>query len=156
MSSPSAASAQLLTDALQRILARRHAAVYAYPVIGVHLTSGSQIQLARTLQEGHRASRDDLMAIISGRQAIPVASEVSYWPPEPVKDATAALRWAVQIEEGTASAYRWLLTATVQAGGDQQAFRLQGQAGLTAAARASAQWRASLTPATPTVAFPGL
>jgi Domain of unknown function (DUF4439) len=144
--------------ALQRVLAAQHAAVYGYPVIGVRLSDPAQVRRARQLEAAHRQLRDNLMAQLAGRGATPVAVEASYTAAEPVTGPATARRWAVQLEQDCAGGYRYLLAATVSSAppSEQAGLRQQALTGLTAAAREATEWRALLTPATPTVAFPGL
>lgn len=163
-----ATSSPTVPDALQRVLAAEHAAVYGYPVAGVRLTERGQVQHAREFESAHRQVRDDLMAQLTGLGLTPVAAQPVYRPPEaktetapatrtePRTDPVAAVRSAVLLEEGCADAYRYLLTAAVAAGGKQLAVRTQALSGLATAAAAATTWRALVTPAKPTVAFPGL
>lgn len=142
-------------QALQRVLAAQHAAVYGYPVIGVHLGNPGLVRRARQLEAGHRQLRDELMDQLAGRGVSPVVAEASYPAPEPMTGPAAAQRWAVQLEQDCAGAYRYLLAATVTGAAAQAGLRQQALTGLTAAAQQAAQWRSLLNPAAPTVAFPG-
>ncbi len=165
-----ATSSPTVPDALQRVLAAEHAAVYGYPVAGVRLTEPGQVQHAREFESAHRQVRDDLMAQLTGLGLTPVAAQPVYRPPEAKietapatrtdhrtgTDPVAAVRSAVLLEEGCADAYRYLLTAAVAAGGKQLAVRTQALSGLATAAAAATTWRRLVTPAKPTVAFPGL
>jgi hypothetical protein len=146
-------SADPLIPALQRVLSTHHAAVFGYPVIGVHLTDPSQVDAARTLEASHRASRDQLMTDLAARSAQPDPAAASYLPPERVTDPVTAQRWALQLEDDCAAAYRFLLAST--AGTKDAAVRKLAVAGLTVTAQQSTRWRRLLTPATPTVPFPG-
>ena len=157
-----------VVQALQRVLATQHAAVYGYPVIGVTLRSTGQIRLARQLEERHRHTRDELMAQLAGRRVTPVPAEASYVPARPVTGPADAQRWALDLEEGCAGAYRYLLVAPVLAGGgtasgatapgpaEQAELRRQALTGLTTAALDATEWRSLLSPSTPTTPFPGL
>ncbi len=163
-----AAGQDPVAQALQRVLAAHHAAVYGYPVIGVRLTDGGQLQRARQLEASHRQSRDDLMGQLAARRLSPVPAEPSYAPAEPVTGPTGAQRWALQLEQNCASAYRYLLTVTApgptgshaaapnQAPDELTAVRRQALTGLSIAAQNGTGWRTLLTPAAPTEAFPGL
>jgi hypothetical protein len=142
-----------ITSALQRVLAAQHAGVFGYPVIGVHLNDPAQVQAARTLEAAHRASRDELMAQLVARSAQPDLAAANYAPPEKVHDAATAQRWALQLESDCAAGYRYLLAST--ATGDVGVIRKQAISGLTEAAQQATHWRRALTPATPTVPFPG-
>jgi hypothetical protein len=142
-----------IVAALQRILDTHHAAVFGYPVIGVNLTDPAQIATARMLEARHRASRDQLMSDLAARSAQPDQAAPSYLPPEKVTSPVTAQRWALQLEEDCAAAYRYLLSCT--AGANDAAVRTLAVSGLTATAQQSTRWRRLLTPATPTVPFPG-
>jgi Domain of unknown function (DUF4439) len=150
-----APSQDSVMQALQHVLAAQHAAVYGYPVIGVHLRDPAQVRRARQLEADHRQVRDQLMDQLAGRGASPVAAEASYAAAEPVTGPAAAQRWAVQLEQDCAGAYRYLLVATAAVAG-QRGLREQALTGLTTAAQQATEWRSLLTPAAPTVAFPGL
>lgn len=170
MTSPGTAPASdPVTQALQRVLAAQHAAIYGYPVIGVALRQSGQVELARQLEAQHRHTRDELIAQLAARRAAPVPAEASYAPPQPVAGPADAQRWALELEQGCADAYRYLLVAPVLAAragggseqggldaGAQSALRRQGLAGLSGAARTATGWRTLLSPGAPTVPFPGL
>lgn len=103
----------VVVQALQRVLAAQHAAVYGYPVIGVALRSAGQVRLARQLEARHRHTRDELMAQLAARGVTPVPAEGSYSAAQPVTGAADAQRWALDLEEDCAAAYRYLLAAPV-------------------------------------------
>ncbi|HEX8082437.1 MAG TPA: DUF4439 domain-containing protein [Jatrophihabitans sp.] len=182
-----------VVQALQRVLAAQHAAVFGYPVIGVELRDPGQARLARLLEARHRHTRDELMAQIAARRASPAPAEASYTPAQPVTAPADAQRWALELEQDCAAAYRYLLVAPVLAaaaglkpsgangssatgsnatgsngsgangsGGPalsaaaHASLRRQALAGLNTAALNATEWRSLLSPATPTVAFPGL
>lgn len=161
-----------VTQALQRVLAAQHAAVYGYPVIGVTLRSAGQLRLARQLEARHRQTRDELMAQLAARRVTPVPAEPSYRAAQPVAGPADAQRWALDLEEDCAGAYRYLLVAPVLAvtartgttpdgagapsAAEQASLRRQALAGLTTTAVTATQWRSLLSPSTPTTPFPGL
>jgi hypothetical protein len=165
-----------VAQALQRVLAAQHAAVYSYPVIGVALRDSGQVRLARQLEDRHRQTRDELMAQLAARRVVPVPAEADYTPPQPVTGPADAQRWALELEQACAAAYRYLLVAPVLVArasdgksadtggsgaatlgaGEQAALRRQALAGLNTAALNATGWRSLLSPTTPTVAFPGL
>jgi Domain of unknown function (DUF4439) len=144
-----------IVDGLQQVLGAAHLAVYGYPVIGVHLADQAEVDRARQLEASHRLSRDAVAGQLVGRNASPVASATDYPPPTPVTGRTAAIGWAIRIEESSAAAYRYLLGSAVRAGGNQTAIRQQALAGLADAAKAAAYWRGLTDPGRPTVPFPG-
>jgi len=130
------------------LLAAEHAAVYAYGMIGAHLT-GAAATAARGAEAAHRASRDALVLRLSAGGGTPAPADPVYALPFPVTDQASALRLAVQIEERTAAVWRSALASTT---GDERG------AALTAlvdyAVRATRFRRtAGITPTT--VTFPG-
>jgi hypothetical protein len=166
-------TSEAAAQALQRVLAAPHAAVYGYPVIGVALRSPAQVQQARQLEARHRFTRDQVMAQLAAHGVDPVPAEASYVPAQPVKGPADAQRWALALEDACASAYRYLLVAPLLTGPAarsaspssatsaaastaQAGLRRQALAGLTAAALAATEWRSLLSPSAPTAAFPGL
>jgi|GEM_PF-2556339 len=173
MTTPSKA-ADPVVQALQRVLAAQHAAVYSYPVIGVALRDAGQVDRARQLEDRHRDTRDAVLAQLAARHAVPVPAEASYVPPQPVTGPADAQRWALELEQACAAAYRYLLVAPVlaaaaaptgpagdgsdaaSAAAEQAALRRQALTGLNTAARDATGWRTLLSPTAPTVPFPGL
>jgi len=161
-----------VTQALQRVLAAQHAAVYGYPVVGVTLRSAGQIRLARQLEARHRQTRDELMAQLATRRVAPVPAQPSYRAAQPLAGPADAQRWALELEEDCAGTYRYLLVAPVLAAtmrtgtgpdgasapgaAEQASLRRQALAGLSTAASTATQWRSLLSPSTPTTPFPGL
>jgi hypothetical protein len=142
----------------QAALAAHHAAIYGYSLIGVRVSDDAQIQLARRMQDDHRAERDALMSQLAASGTTPVAAQASYTPATPVTDARTAQRWALQLEQTCTAAYRYVLalSASDPAGAAHaKNARIQGIAGLNTAALAAAQWRSLLSPDDSTVAFPG-
>lgn len=165
-SSDSPAAPDDLIGALQVVLAAHHAAILSYPALGVHLDDSAQIQRARDLEAAHRVSRDALLSQLAGLGTIGVAPAVDYQPAKPVTDAPTAQQWALAVESEVATGYRALLSlsassaatvATAPVSAPARAgFRRQALSGLTTTAVAALYWRALLSPATPTVPFPGL
>src|SRR4051812_38695663 len=178
MTTPGQQPAVPVVQALQRVLAAQHAAVYSYPVIGVALRDAGQVERARQLEARHRDTRDEVMAQLAARQAVPVPAEASYAPPQPVTGPADAQRWALEVEQACAGAYRYLLVAPVPAAAappagspspagsvgdgsagmlpaaEQAAIRRQALTGLNTAARDATGWRTLLSPTAPTVPFP--
>ncbi|HET6209359.1 MAG TPA: ferritin-like domain-containing protein [Jatrophihabitans sp.] len=153
MTSP---AADPITAALQQALAREHAAVYGYPVIGVQLAGSAQADQARAAEAAHRLVRDALAEQLAGRHADPVAAQPSYRPPAPLTDDPSAQDWAIQLEQDCAAGYRALLASAATASGASTSLRQQALTGLSTAARQAGYWRSLRTPDTPTVPFPGL
>jgi hypothetical protein len=144
-----------VTDALQQALAREHAAVYGYPVIGVRLAGSGQADQARAAEAAHRLARDALAGQLAGRGADPVPAQPSYQPAKPVTDDAGAQDWAIQLEDDCAAGYRALLASVASGSTASTALRQQALTGLSAAARRAGYWRGLRTPDTPTVPFPG-
>jgi hypothetical protein len=140
------------TAALQQALAREHAAVYGYPVIGVQLAGSGQADHARAAEAAHRLARDALASQLAGLGADPVPAQSSYQPPKPVTDDASAQGWAIQLEDDCAAGYRALLAGAATA---STGLRQQALTGLSTAARQAGYWRGLQTPNTPTVPFPG-
>jgi hypothetical protein len=131
-------------DRLVALVEAEHAAVYGYGVLGARLDDAGR-RFARTAYDSHRARRDALIAALSGKAPVPLASyDVA------VADAAEAMALAVRIETGMSLRWRDLVGGT-----DERALRSLGIAGLQETAVRAAQWRkrAGLTPAT--VALPG-
>jgi hypothetical protein len=150
-----------ITAALQQVLAREHAAVYGYPLIGVRLAEQSQINRARDLEAAHRLTRDAISSQLVARHATPAAAEASYSAANPVTDPAGAQRWAVQLEADCAAGYRFLLAVTATGAGQSTGtagaiLRSQALAGLAAAAQQATRWRLLVDPGLPTVPFPGV
>lgn len=138
------------TDRLQVALAAEHAAIYAYGVIGAHLT-GDELELAHDADRAHRDLRDTVADLVSAAGATPNAAAAAYRLPKPVTDRTGALALAVDIETKIATVWRSTLGAVSDA---NRATALQA---LMDAAVRAAEWRAATNPdAAPTTPWPGL
>jgi hypothetical protein len=146
------APANPVTTALQQALAREHAAVYGYPVIGVQLAGSGQADRARAAEAAHRLVRDALATQLAGLGADPVPAQPSYQPAKPITDDATAQGWAIQLEDDCAAGYRALLASAATG---STALRQQALTGLATAARQAGYWRGLQTPDTPTVPFPG-
>ncbi|KAB1901739.1 ferritin-like domain-containing protein [Micromonospora sp. AMSO1212t] len=141
---PTSGPATALADAL----AAEYAAIWAYGVIGVHLTEAARTA-ARAAEAAHRSRRDALLLqLAEGSGQVP-ADRAGYALPYPVADRASALRLAVEIEERTAGHWRAALPHTT--GAD----RNTALAALTDCALRATRWRrtAGVTPVT--VPFPG-
>ena len=156
MTDQSAQAGDAVVAALQAVLASQHAAVYGLSVVGANLADAADIANTHSMQDGHRQVRDALMADLVTRGATPVAAQSSYRPAEKVSDVTSAQRWALQLEQACASAYRYLLATAATHSATGTASRAAALAGLTGSATSALYWRRRLTPATPTTGFPGL
>jgi hypothetical protein len=133
-----------LADALPA----EHAAIYAYGVIGAHLT-GAAATAARAAETAHRARRDALVGQLSGGAGTPAPPEPVYALPFAVTDQASALRLAVDVEDRTGAIWRSALASTTD---DQRQAALNAL--VDCAVRATGFRRAAgITPAT--VEFPG-
>jgi hypothetical protein len=136
-------------DALQTALAAEHAVIWGYAVVGAKV--GADLR-GRVLEAdaAHRSRRDATAAAVRRLGADPASTRASYRLPFPVADRRSALRLAVHLEEGAAAAWRYVVAAT-----DDAALRRTAVAALTDAAIRATGWRRLVSPATPTVPFPG-
>jgi hypothetical protein len=101
--------------ALQDTLAAEHAAVYVYGVIGGRLSSSaSPVESARVraAYDAHRSRRDLVRALVSDRDAEPVAAAAAYAVRLGDGSAGALQRAAREVEEGCAEVYSQLVAAT--------------------------------------------
>lgn len=138
--------------ALQQALAAEHAAIYGYAAVGPALPHAQAVH-AHTNEVAHRISRDALMAILTGAGAFPISSATSYPVPAQPVTATVARRHALGLE--TTCCQRWRYVVAVAAGIAPAPLEDAVRA-LTASAVRATRWRAQLTPASPTIAFPGI
>jgi ferritin-like protein len=129
-------------------LAAEEAAIYAYGLIGVHL-SGQAVREARAAEAAHRTRRDVLVSRLAELRASAAPAPAGYDVPFPVTDRASALKLAIQVEDGVAQAWRAALPVTE--GADRQT----SLTGLTDAAVRATRWRrtAGVTPLT--MPFPG-
>ena len=137
-----------MNDELGATLSAEEAAIYAYGLLGVHLT-GTDRELARTAETDHRARRDLLVATLAALKASTAPAPAGYDLPFPVTDRSSALKLAIRIEDGVAQAWQAAVGATT--GAD----RTTALSALSATAVQAAKWRkrAGVTPVT--MAFPG-
>jgi hypothetical protein len=132
-------------DALQRVLAAEHAAVYGYGLVGGRLAGLDQAAATASFV-AHESRRDAVSRLLRDRGAVPVAALPAYRPATPVVGRVSALRLAMLLEEGCAasstntlavtddatlrrSAAGWLGDAAAR---DQDARRRAGAAALAA------------------------
>lgn len=136
--------------ALEQALGAEHAAVYAYGVLGAHLTGTARAD-ATAAEAAHRARRDALLLRLAGAGATPAPASPAYTVPFPVTNRLSALRLAVLLEERTAAVWRSAVPATT--GADRTA----AVTALTDCAVRATRWRQRVDPAAPpTVPFPGV
>ena len=137
--------------ALQAALAAEHAAVWVYGVVGAFVPDTVNQRLGQAATE-HQARRDATERALIDAGAQPVPPEPAYLPPQPVTDATSALRLAITAETDAAAAGRSVIERS-PAGGNLRGNALDA---LTAAAVRATRWRvtAGITPLT--VPLPGV
>ena len=136
--------------ALQGALAAAHTAVWGYAVVGAALPPDSREPVAAA-REAHRDLRDRLTGLLTSRGVDPVGTEGGYTLPFPVLSPVDAAALAVTLEDGTSTAWTWVLDQATEA-----TTRELGVAVLTGAELRAVGWRkaAGRTPATNP--FPGL
>ncbi|MBO9520242.1 MAG: ferritin-like domain-containing protein [Nocardioidaceae bacterium] len=105
-------------EALQAALAGEHAAVYCYGVIGARTSASAHPDLYDAMLHGfqrHRRRRDQLTAMIVRRGAEPVAAEVSYEVPGPLRNVPELNNAALQLERRIARTFGQLVESTAGA-----------------------------------------
>jgi hypothetical protein len=137
--------------AWQGALAVEHAAVYGYAILGPRVTREEQAR-ARAFEQQHRDLRDQATTALARAGQPPVGALPEYPLPYPVSTAIAARRLALRLETDAAAAWRYLIAAS-PAGSP---IGSMAQSALRASAVRAMRWRAAITPAMPTVPFPGL
>ncbi|MDT5032301.1 MAG: hypothetical protein QOC94_2472 [Actinoplanes sp.] len=140
---------QRVNEQLAGALAAEEAAIYAYGLIGVHLTAAGDRTEARAAEAAHRDRRDTLISWLAAARASTGPAPAAYELPFPVIDRASALKLAIHVEDGVAQSWRVVLPVTE--GGD----RGSALSALTDAAVRATRWRrlAEVTPVT--LPFPG-
>lgn len=147
---PRGAGRQVPVAALQGALAAEHAAVWVYGVAGAFMSS----TLARRLDEAataHQARRDATERMLIDAGVPPVPPEPGYLTPEPVTDATSALRLVITAETDAAAAWR----SVVERSPADPDVRGAAVEALTATAVRATRWRQAAGTVPLTVPFPG-
>jgi ferritin-like protein len=129
-------------------LAAEEAAIYAYGLIGVHL-SGQAVREARAAEAAHRTRRDVLVTRLAELRASAAPAPAGYDVPFAVTDRASALRLAIQVEDGVAQA--WRATLPVTEGADRET----SLTGLTDSAVRATRWRRAAGAKPLTMPFPG-
>jgi ferritin-like protein len=135
-------------DELSATLSAEEAAIYAYGMIGVHLT-GTDRELARTAETDHRGRRDLVVAKLAQLKASTAPAPAGYDLPFPVTDRDSALKLAIHVEDGVAQAWREVLPVT------ESTARTTALAAMTDAAVRATRWRRSAQAEPVTLPFPG-
>jgi len=134
-----------IDDALDAAMRGEDAAIYAYGILGAHLT-GVALALARQGEASHRDQRDALLETMSD----PPSTDVTYALPFPVTDAASAIRLAVNVEEHCAVLWRAVVVASAPTD------RTAPLGTLADTANRAAAWRRAGGATPGTAAFPGL
>jgi hypothetical protein len=136
------------SDSLAAALAAEHAAIFGYGIVGGHLDKAGQTA-ALQAEAAHRNRRDALLIRLVEASATPPPAAPAYSVAYPVTDRASALRLAVDLEEGTAKAWR---QATAATSGDERKMSLDAL--MDCAVRAT-RWRRMAGTAPATIPFPG-
>jgi Domain of unknown function (DUF4439) len=147
-----------VVSAWQAALAGEHAAIFGYGTLGPRLPP-VRVDRARAFQREHRALRDAVMAAMTGQSVQPVEALADYPSPFPLSSGPRADGYAQRLEEDCAAAWRYLVAAAAGVGPQTPqltTLRASAVAALSASAVRATYWRAILTPAHPTLAFPGV
>ena len=134
---------------LQTALAAEHAVIWGYAVVGALVSTDLRIDVTQD-DTSHRARRDATVTLIRRYGGDPAAPAASYQLPFQVTDQATALRLAVQLEDGAAAAWRYVVAST-----DLIPVRRSAVLALTEAAVRGTRWRRLVSPTDPTAAFPG-
>ena len=137
-------------SALGEALAAEHAAVWGYGVVGAALTGAAQ-NTAATSEAAHRDARDQVTALLAGRDAEVVGAEGAYALPFPVLSAVDAAALAATIEDGVAAAWVRVLDQAAERTTRELAVGVLGAAEVRAVG-----WRTTAGQSPATRALPGL
>jgi hypothetical protein len=159
-----------VAQAWQDALAAEYTAVFGYGVLGPALRTSESAGLARTSQEAHRDLAAGTAARLKAAGQAPDPPEADYPLPFPIDDDQSAQRYATELEQAAASAWRYLVAVTADPDanradradregldtGQLPLIRASAQAALTASALRAMRWRQLTDPANATVPFPGI
>ena len=141
---PKAADAALFDAA-----ANEHGVIYGYGIVSAHSTPEENYLVSNAIAD-HRELREESIARLAARNVPAPLPAAGYEIPVDVEDPTGAAKFAVQMEEDSAVAWRAVLERA-EAGTDRE---LAVNA-LTRCAVNAARWRQVLGVVPSTVAFPG-
>jgi hypothetical protein len=144
-----------VVDAWQAALAAEHAAIFGYGTVGPHLPP-TRVDQARVFERAHRGLRDTVIDQMGAVGVDPVAAQADYPVPLALTTGPRADRYAQRLEEACAAAWRFVVASAAEQPRPLTELRAFAVGALTASAVRAMQWRELLTPATPTVAFPGV
>ena len=135
--------------ALQEALAAAHTAVWAYGVVGAAAPEDREQVVAA--ERAQQDLRDSVATLLTARQVDPVAAEAAYTLPFPVLSPVDAATLAVTVEDGTSTAWTWVLDQATE-----RTTRELAVAALGAAELRAVEWRTRAGRNPATSAFPGL
>ncbi|MEU4561717.1 ferritin-like domain-containing protein [Actinoplanes sp. NPDC023936] len=138
-----------MKEQLTAALAAEEAAIYAYGLIGVHLTQESEVKGARDSEQVHRQRRDYLVGQLANLKASAAPAPAGYQLPFAVTNRRSALKLAVHVEDGVTQAWRAVLPVT------QNAQRAAALSAMTDSALRATSWRKESGTNPLTMAFPG-
>jgi Domain of unknown function (DUF4439) len=136
--------------ALSAALSNEHAVIYGYGIVSAHCAPEMNTLVSFALSE-HRARRDQIIAILSGRSVSAPVAAAGYQLPMPVNSPTDAVQLAMRMEKDTEVAWRAVLEQAHSV--DDRKF---GVMALTQSAVLSARWKQTLGSWPITTAFPGV
>jgi len=144
--SPTAAEDAALQDAL----GAAHTAVWGYGVVGAALRADARAPVVAA-DQAHRDLRDSVAELLTSREVDPVEAEAAYALPFPVLSPTDAAVLAVTLEDGTSTAWAWVLDQATE-----RSTRELAVATLAAAEVRAVAWRAAAGRTPVTSPFPGM
>src|SRR3954468_5466843 len=136
--------------ALGAALAAEHAAIWGYGVVGGALGENNR-QPASDAEAAHRDVRDQVSALLAGREADVVDAEGGYALPFPVLSEVDAAALGAVLEDGVAAAWVRVLDQAAERSTRELAVGV-----LSAAEVRAVGWRVAAGQAPVTRAFPGL
>ena len=98
-------------DALTATLDGEYAAIYAYGLVGSHVSGSAQLRARRALS-AHRGLRDQLRAQINAAGEQPPDPAPAYQTPQPITSAATATALAVTVEQRLVRSWSALAAAT--------------------------------------------
>src|SRR5215210_4609969 len=136
--------------ALNDALAAEHTAVWGYGVVGAALGADAQ-PLAATAEAAHRDVRDQVIALLAGREADVVDAQGAYALPFPVLSEVDAAALGAVLEAGVAAAWVRVLDQAAERSTRELAVAVLGATEVRAVG-----WRVAAGQTPVTRAFPGL
>lgn len=135
--------------ALANALSVEHGVIYGYGMVSAHCAPEVNYLVSDALHQ-HRARRDQVVSLLTGRSATAPVAAAGYQLPGPLNDGEDAARLAVRMENDSAVAWRMVLE---QAGTVED--RQFAVAALTASTVMGARWNRESGSWPLTETFPG-